>query len=467
MNLYDLAFYFAVFFLVGVALASVGFSALSALVATVLIGSTLLFLKPRSALIFLVPTLLLGFLYFNVQADAFHGERIPFDKPAVFKGMVSREPVYGVKSQKLTLELQDPHRVKIVAYLASYPRFSYGDLLELKGVIAKSPSGALNIMSFPEVRLLSKNRGNAVKGALFSFKRRFVSYLENVLPREHAALLAGETVGDRAGFSKQFTEAMNRSGTTHIVALSGHNISVVIFAVMFALRYFVSRRLAFYASIIFVLTFVVMTGAEASVVRAGIMGLLILLAVETDRLYSVRNALALTAFLMVLYDPRVLVFDIGFQLSFSALIGIVYLMPLLKHSFKVKDEGFLGWKYNALTTISAQLGVLPLLLYHFGYFSLLGILANILIIEAVPYTMGLGFLAGFAGFISDVLSLMAGWIVYPFLSYQIAVINFFAKTTFTSIYLNHLPLSALFGYYIFVAGGSWYLYKRLRLQIAL
>lgn len=463
MSLHDLAFYFAVFFLAGIALASFNFSLFYTIGIVALAGMLFLIIFKRYALVFLIPAALLGFVYFQVYSDVFYKEQISFGESQIFKGVVSNEPVYGAKSQKLNIKLQEPHSGEVTVYLGSYPRYDYGDFLEFNGTLEKSPSGALNISAFPEVTFRGKNKGNFIKNALFKFKRGFVSNIERVLPQEQAALLSGESVGYRAGFSKEFTEDMKKSGTTHIVALSGHNISVVIFAVMFTLGSFFSRRVAFYGSIFFVILFVIMAGAEASVVRAGIMGILILLAVESSRLYSVRNALAFTALFMVLWNPRVLVFDIGFGLSFGALLGIVYLMPLLKHVLHVKDEGFMGWKYNALTTISAQLGVLPILLHNFGYFSLLSIVANVLILEVVPYTMGLGFLIGFLGFFSEVLSQITGYIAYLLLAYQIAIIGFFSKIDFAALYINNLPLTILFGYYIILGWLSWFFYKKYRL----
>ena len=140
------------------------------------------------------------------------------------------------------------------------------------------------------------------------------------------------------------------------------------------------------------------------------MGFLALLASQVGRLYSVRNAIVLAAFFMVLVNPRILYFDIGFQLSFLALVGIVYLGPAIQKFFRMKkEEGFLGWRKNFLTTTSAQLGVAPLLIINFNQFSLFALLANILILEVIPPTMFLGFLLGAIGFFSMALATILGW----------------------------------------------------------
>ena len=108
---------------------------------------------------------------------------------------------------------------------------------------------------------------------------------------------------------------MSQSGTTHLVALSGYNITVIAIAVSTLLSYFLRRRIVFWLSILTIIAFVLMTGAEASVVRAAIMGGIILLAKQIGRIHSMRNAIVFAALLMVLFNPKILRFDIGFQLS--------------------------------------------------------------------------------------------------------------------------------------------------------
>ena len=171
-----------------------------------------------------------------------------------------------------------------------------------------------------------------------------------------------------------------------------------------------------------------MTGAEASVVRAAVMGGIILLAKQIGRVHSIRNAIAAAAFIMILYNPKILRFDLGFQLSFMALLGIVYLSPAIRKFLKMKEEdGFLNWRENFLTTTSAQLAVLPLILINFDNFSLLSLPANILILEAIPLTMILGFILGIIGFIALPLAIIFSWFVNLFLIYELGIIDVFSK----------------------------------------
>ncbi|MEK7077215.1 MAG: ComEC/Rec2 family competence protein, partial [Patescibacteria group bacterium] len=250
-----------------------------------------------------------------------------------------------------------------------------------------------------------------------------------------AALLAGLTFGSRSDFSKEFKEKMSQSGTTHLVALSGYNISVLVLTAALFFRYFLRRRAAFYVTVLVIILFVLMVGGEASVVRAALMGFLALLAKEAGRIYSFRNAITLAAAGMVLFDPTILRFNIGFQLSFLALLGIVYLEPALRELFRrlrsqkkdeARRESFLNWRENALTTLSAQLAVAPLIIENFSEISLTSLLANILILVLVPFTMALGFLIGAVGFVAPYLAVIVGWLANVLLAYEIGVINIFS-----------------------------------------
>ena len=221
---------------------------------------------------------------------------------------------------------------------------------------------------------------------------------------------------------------MSASGTTHLVALSGQNITIIVIAISSFFGFFSRRKSVFWLTLLIITFFVLMTGAEASVVRAAIMGGIILLAKQISRIHSMRNVIAVAAFIMVLYNPQVLRFDFGFQLSFAALIGIVYFSPTIKKIFKMKEgEGFLGWRENFLTTTSAQLAVLPLILINFSNFSPLSLLANILILEAIPLTMIFGFALGAIGFISLPMAIIFSWFVNLFLIYELAIIDIFSK----------------------------------------
>jgi competence protein ComEC len=410
-----------------------------------------------------------SFYYFQRENFQLNNLKIPFNQKTEFVGLISSEPEKGV-NQKLIVNLKEPYRGGILIKTAPYPAYAYGDLIKFKGVV-KNPEpgpyanylakdGILGIANFPKIELVAENQGSKIKSALFKLKEKIIAVFQQTLPSEKAAFLSGIILGERAEFSKEFKKAMSDSGTTHLVALSGYNITILAMAIANSLGCLFSRRPTFYLTLLAIVGFVLMTGAEASVVRAAIMGGILLLAKQIGRLYSFRNVVAVAAFLMVLENPKVLSFDIGFQLSFLALLGIVYLMPAVKKFFRLSEEpGILSWRDNLLTTFSAQTAVAPLLIIYFGNFSLISLLANVLILTLIPVTMTLGFILGALGFLSYHLALVFGWFVNLFLTYETFVIKFFGGLG--ALKINSLSVPLVVAYY-FVLIAFWLYVRHLQ-----
>ena len=346
--------------------------------------------------------------------------------------------------QKLTVELLN-QKTLVLVQVRNYPEFHYGDLINFNGTIKALDDSSYSrylakerisgTVDFPTIELIKSNQGNFIKAKLLALKDKTIEVFHQTLPSEKSAFLSGLTLGEKEEFSKDFKEAMAKSGTSHLVALSGYNISIIVGVIfsLFLSTFRLGRKWAFWLSILIVNLFVLMTGAEASVVRAAIMGIIALLAKETGRIYSFRNAIIFAGFLMILVNPKILTFDIGFQLSFLAVIGLVYLSPIISKLFHLKKESLFDWQENFSTTLSAQLMVAPLLISSFSYFSPLSFLTNILILSVIPITMALGFILAAIGFVFMPLALIFAWFVNIFLSYEIFIIKFFSRFNFLSI----------------------------------
>ena len=187
------------------------------------------------------------------------------------------------------------------------------------------------------------------------------------------------------------------------------------------------------------------------------MAFLAILAKETNRLYSPRNALALAALVLILINPYVLVFDVGFQLSFLAVIGIVYLSPIIKKMLRLKNKGFLGWKESLSITIAAQLAVAPILIGQFGNFTLTSFLSNILILFTVPAVMILGYLISLIYYIFYPLAVVLSWLVSFLMSYQILIINLFSRWAIS--FNPYINIWIVLLYYLLLA-TIVYIFKR-------
>lgn len=415
--IHDLFFGLAVFFLIGIFFSSI-ISGVGAFLSCVLLVTVFLFFdKKFLAIICLVA--ILGAAYYSIFDYLNKNSAVIFDKKIEFESVV-HQAKQRFSNQELILD----NNIKIITM--RYPEFHYGDQLLIEGVIKRSRYALISgLISYPKIELVATERGNLLKTVLIKARLAFENNLKRILPHDKAVFLSGLTMGDIGEISPPFYAAMKASGTTHLVALSGQNISIVIFLIFGILGFFLPKRLVFIPTIVLMSLFVVMTGAEASLVRAAIMGFIILLAEKSQRLFSLRNALTAAALIMVLYNPKVLVFDLGFQLSFVAMLGIGYLQPFL--------EKITGWQHNIMKklvwpSISAQAAVLPLLLLKFGYFNPLSIIANILIAPIVPYTMILGFIVGTVSFFSYWLAFLMTFPVNILLTYAVLVINIFASS---------------------------------------
>jgi competence protein ComEC len=365
----------------------------------------------------------------------------------------------GFNAQDLTIILDKPYQGKIRAVVARYPEWEYGDRVAIEGAV-KAPSdlqknflakdNIFGVVSFPDIELMTKNQGSKIKYQLLKLKYFAESSFARSFSPEEAAFMSGLTLGETAEFSKEFKERMKTTGTTHLVALSGYNITIIAAAVMAMLGTLrIGRKWRFIGSTVAILAFVLMTGAEASVVRAAIMGFIGLLAGQVARAYSFRNAITVAAFAMVLTNPKVLVWDIGFELSFLALLGLVYVRPALMNFFRVTGgAGFLEWRENLFTTLAAQIAVLPLLLSRFGTFSVLSILTNVLILAFVPLTMSVGFLVVGISLISQFMARLIGFVGSILMRYEMWVIDFFSRFDRASISFDHMSVWLSLIYYI-------------------
>ena len=484
MPSYDIFFFGSLFFLIGVFLASFGAGIWILVIAFITAVFFFLLVKLNFTsferffwLTGLLVFILVGAVYYTWDDMRFReGVNIPFDERQEFSGVVVSDPLLKSGSQEFKLKLNPPLGGNILIKTARYPEFSYGDELKIEGK-AKPPysesygrylakENISGVVTFAKAEKTGSDRASAIKKSLFVFKHKIGGSFQRTLPPKESALLSGLTLGERGEFSEDFKEAMSKSGTTHLVALSGYNITIIADTMVVLLAWFlIRRRLSFLITVFVILGFVVMTGGEASVVRAAVMGFLVLLARDTGRFFDFRNAITLAGLVMVLHNPKILVFDVGFQLSFLALFGIVYLKPAIVRFFRVtENSGILSWRDNFLTTAAAQLMVIPLLVSNFGSFSPSSLLANVVVLEMIPVTMGLGFVMAAFSFVSYHISLLLGFLVQILLVFEIFAIEFFAKTS-----VSFAPTIGIFSfvlYYVAIISFIIYVNKKHGFRLA-
>ncbi|HEY4495106.1 MAG TPA: ComEC/Rec2 family competence protein [Candidatus Paceibacterota bacterium] len=363
---------------------------------------------------------------------------------ADFNGAVVEEP--DRRSDFAQYVLKNERFGRILVKTNLYPEYFYGDILKISGNLEKpenfsgfdyqnylAKDNIFLISRNPEITLLNRPESLNFYAYLLILKKNFIAIIDKILSEPKSSFLAALLVGARRTLPDNLTSAFNITGTSHIVAISGYNISIISIMMLNFLSYLLlPRRLIFWIVIISILMFTLIAGAGASVVRAAIMGGLLVLAGREGRFYLVTNAIVFAGAAMLFANPYLLRYDTGFQLSFLAALGLIYLAPHFNRWFAGLPN-FLSFRANLSATLSAQIMTFPIIFWEFGRVSLVATLANVLILPAIPTTMLFGFLSGLSGFISlkiaEILILPA-WFL---LSYQIFVVKILSILPLASI----------------------------------
>lgn len=325
-----------------------------------------------------------------------------------------------------------------------YPVYKYGDCLLIDGELVKpdvietfdygkylSRYGIYAVIYQAKIERVDRKESSSLLGFVFDFKIDFESRISRIFSEPYAGFMAGLLLGSRRGISAELTQKFNTTGLSHIVAVSGYNITMLIVVVsgMFG---FLGRKRKVIASAIMIVVFVILVGAGASVVRAAIMGGVGLLALWFGRTYFVSISLFTAAFFMNLFNPLILLNDAGFQLSFLATCGLVYISPLIEKYF-VKLPQFFGIRESMTVTISAQILALPIILLNFERLSLIAPFANVLVLPFVPAAMFFGFFAVILGYFSNFIALVFGFFAYLVMSLMVLLVRFFEVVPLASV----------------------------------
>lgn len=339
----------------------------------------------------------------------------------------------------------------------SYPEWEYGDRVLISGELLKpktfsndetgkefnypaflAKDGIYYQMFYPDISIVDKGNGNFVKDILFSFKKRFLNNISKVIPEPQASLLGGLVVGAKQSLGNDLLDDFRTTGIIHIVVLSGYNVTIIAESIMNALS-FAPRLWASGVGALSIIFFAIMTGAGATIVRASIMALLVIVARSTGRRYEITIGLFIAGFVMLLVNPKILIFDPSFQLSFLATLGLIYAPTLFDKYTKWIPQTF-NVRDFTVATIATQLFVLPLLLFQMGQLSLVALPVNVLVLGIIPVTMLFGFLTGLVGFASIALSFPLAFITYVFLQYVLSVVDLFSSLPFASANIQNFPI---------------------------
>jgi competence protein ComEC len=366
----------------------------------------------------------------------------------------------------------------VLARADPFTDWQYGDAVELTGELETPPvfegfsyrqylerRGIYSIMQVTAGSRLAAGSRFHPMVLLSRYRGRALSVIRALFPEPESSLLAGILLGLEGGIPEPVRTAFNRTGTTHIIAISGFNISIVagLFLSLFS-RWWGVRR-GSWAAAGAIGAYTLLVGADPAVVRAALMALLALTAQRIGRQSDGYAALAAAAFIMTAFDPYV-AWDAGFQLSYAATLGLLFYGNRMQSSFSswLTNQYDLtperGSRISApigeylLLTLAAQVTTLPLMLYYFGRLPLLSPLANALILPAQPATMVLSGLAALAGTMWRPVGQPLAWLAWPFPAFTIRVVERLAALPMASLALPPLSLAGLVALYALIAAAT-------------
>ena len=388
-------------------------------------------------------------------------------------GTVVAEPDVRLGNTKLTLgQLRgrngEPLHGRLLATVRLYPEHRYGDVLRVTGAV-KPPapfddfaydrylarSGIFAVSYYPAVELVAQGQGNPAYAALLAVKFRAQRVINHGLPEPSASIFSAMLLGSRQGLPPELVAAFNVTGLTHLVAISGAQIALLISLVSAVLPYFgIHRRRAFYLLTALLVAYLALIGLPASAVRAGVMGWLALFSYHLGRRAPGIRLLLYAAVAMVAVNPRILRDDVGFQLSFAAVAGLLTLSPLLERAFSRVPE-FFGLRTALAMTVAANIFTLPLIAAQFQRLSVISLLANILVFPVSAAAM----VAGLFGLLVAPWAGSLGWALWlpthaP-LAYLTALALWFSRLPFAQVTLALPRLLLVPSYFALALGVRW------------
>jgi competence protein ComEC len=423
--------------------------------------------------------ILISIFVFTFCFGVFRYNMVDVPNPAVFENQIGQkvalsgeivtEPSIKENNQQLTIGIKNVTQILLSTGLET--DYEYGDEINFIGVLKKPENfitdqgktfdyinylrkdGILYVMSYPKIEIISRGNGNFIQSALFFAKEKFIEKMNFAITGVESLFMGGLILGEKASFGQALRQSFVNTGTIHIVALSGYNVTIIAQWIMqlFEKVTFVPKNFGIGMGIFAIILFIIMTGGSSTAIRAGIMATLALFARATGRNYDVARALVLAGVFMILLNPFLLVYDVSFQLSFLATVAVIFLAPRIEKYFLWVPEHF-NLRDIVSVTCAAYIFVFPFILYEMGNFSLVALPANVLILPFIPFTMLLGFLTGFLGLIWYVLAVPLGYLAYLFLHYELGVISFFSNLPFAAFTFPDFPFFLtliIYAYFIY------------------
>jgi competence protein ComEC len=388
-------------------------------------------------------------------------------------GVISDEPEATNASVKVIVSAREingePASGHLVIHTSRYPTLEYGDLLKITGVLDLPPDnlngfdyraylesqGIYTSMYYPDVEMISKGQGPQPFRAIYSLRHRLGEALRQSLPEPESSLARGILLGLRGDIPDSMNEAFQRSGTTHILAISGQNMAIIAGIVLsVATRLFGKHRPTYFIITLAILwLYALLAGMSAPVLRAVIMVSVYLLGIYLGRQRSGLTAVAFSAAVMIAVNPKIL-WQISFQLSFAAVLGLIILTPVFQDWLARTRISKIASDSLAVG-LGAILATLPLTSYYFGYTSLVTLPATFFASLVLPAVIMITAAVAIIGLAWIPAAQVIGWIDWILLKYFVFVVQGFAAIPHASIEIGQVKAWLVWTYYGLLTAILW------------
>lgn len=407
--------------------------------------------------IYFIVIVLSAVIFLRIFIYSINVKTFPEGKTVTFETQVLNQPKISPRGQQVNLDL--PNSQRVIVRLSLKPLINYGDKVRIQGSIeyfeAKN-GNKVAFMNYPDLVIVKRE---SATNLIYIVRKNIISFFNSYLSPSQSSLMLGIVFGIKQEMPNGFYDNLKKTGLLHVIAASGMNITMVggYFASFFS--FFLRRQIALIFSILGILFYALLAGLEPSIVRASVMGILVFGAQIIGRQSLSFLSLFLAGFFMLIINPS-LIFDIGFQLSFMATFGLICFSPLFYLSSKLKSlikKSIIGTDF--ITTITAQIFTLPILLINFGSYSIISVIVNGLLLWTVPILMIIGGLSSIFSFVFEPLGNLILYLSLPLLIYFEAIVNLFGSRS-NLLSVNNLPLTVSVGYYLMLFAIIIFVQKR-------
>lgn len=429
--------------------------------------------------------LLLGLWRYESTLVRLNNDFISFynGESVVISGMISWEPDIRINHTKYNVDVLSmkkgksdfPVRGKILLTTRLYPQYKYGDVLRINCDLKKPEPfqdfdyerylaryDIFSLCYYPEISLIKKNQGNFILENVFNLKETLIEIANKSLSEPYASLYSALILGSRRGLPEDLIASFSNTGIIHLISISGSHISlIIILFLILAPHFYISRNKAFYLITFFLIFYLFLIGFPQAAVRAAVMGWFVLLAFKIGRLNNSVNILVLIASILIFLSPRILIDDISFQLSFAAMLGLIYFSPIFQNFFEQFPSAH-GVKELIIMTFAAQITTLPLIIHNFEKFSLIAPLTNILVLPLMPLFLLLGFVCLILGFIFSAYGTLIFSPVLFILHYVISIAQILERIPWSYITVKKSGIFIEVFLYIFIVLFHRYFSKKIK-----